>query len=432
MRRHGPGEATQDLESLAVRRFGHQFGDIFHQFMQIEIDGLELDAAGFDLGEVQDVVDDVQQGLAGAVDRLDETLLLVCERGVQQQLGHAEHSVHRRSNLMAHVGQELRFGLARRFGSLLGLRQFRRALGNFLLQAFTMSAQSCVALLDFGQHVVETIDQDADLVAVSLRDTKRIVPLGRHFFGHPRQAQQGPGDSLMDPPRQKIREQQRYQPDHDSGRYVPAQLPVPLSQAVNGFDLADGFLVEPDRRVDEQGVWRKGVAGRRRQCAFSRGLHRLRKRFQRRRPAAGRSDSRFFEQHKRFAIAVNDARRQHVRLDPKRRQGFLGRFLIAERQGCGTVLTDDLAERGDLLHDFVVQQKHVITEDQRNEQQHAHAAGDQLHRGELVPDGQVTERDLHLPPSLALRRMILASFRSCELICSEASRAASRLMANWT
>ena len=57
--------------------------------------------------------------------------LFVVERSGQEQLGHAEHTVHRGSDLVTHVGQELRLGLAGRFSGVLGL-----AKGFFLLLAF--------------------------------------------------------------------------------------------------------------------------------------------------------------------------------------------------------------------------------------------------------------------------------------------------------
>ena len=49
--------------------------------------------------------------------------LLAGELGVERQLGHPDDPVHRRPDLVAHVGEELALGAARRFGRLLGLAQ---------------------------------------------------------------------------------------------------------------------------------------------------------------------------------------------------------------------------------------------------------------------------------------------------------------------
>ena len=57
------------------------------------------------------------------MDRVHEFALLRVERGVLQQLGHAEDAVHRRADLVAHVGQELALGPAGGLGALPGLEQ---------------------------------------------------------------------------------------------------------------------------------------------------------------------------------------------------------------------------------------------------------------------------------------------------------------------
>ena len=50
----------------------------------------------------------------GGAHGLGEPALLVVERRVEQQVGHAEHAVHRRADLVAHVGQELGLQAGRR------------------------------------------------------------------------------------------------------------------------------------------------------------------------------------------------------------------------------------------------------------------------------------------------------------------------------
>ena len=101
------------LDWGAVR---HQFRHVLHQFAQVEIRLLQLQLAGLDLGEIEDVVDDLQQGIAGAADRVRKATLAVSELRLQQQLRHAQHAVHRGPDLMAHVGQELGLQLRRHFG----------------------------------------------------------------------------------------------------------------------------------------------------------------------------------------------------------------------------------------------------------------------------------------------------------------------------
>ena len=101
---------------------------------QIERLALQLQLAGFDLGEVEDVVDDREQRFAAGIDRLHVTVLLVVQRGFQQQAGHGDDAVHGRADLVAHVGQELRLGARGGFGGDAGRQQFAVGLRQFILQ----------------------------------------------------------------------------------------------------------------------------------------------------------------------------------------------------------------------------------------------------------------------------------------------------------
>jgi len=75
----------------------------------------EVHAAGLDLGEVEDVVDQPQLMLAGRVDPLEvrDQRLLVEVRGLLlEHLGVADDGVRGRAQLVGHVRQELRLVLA--------------------------------------------------------------------------------------------------------------------------------------------------------------------------------------------------------------------------------------------------------------------------------------------------------------------------------
>ena len=75
----------------------------------------QVHPAGLDLGEVQDVVDQPQQVLAGRVDPLEVRQEGVCVEVLGlllEHLGVADDGVQRRPQLVAHVRQELRLVLA--------------------------------------------------------------------------------------------------------------------------------------------------------------------------------------------------------------------------------------------------------------------------------------------------------------------------------
>ena len=71
-------EACQ-LQALLVGASREQGGDLLDLPPQLEVDGLEVQAARLYLGEVQDVVQDGQQALARVAHRLGVLALLVVE-----------------------------------------------------------------------------------------------------------------------------------------------------------------------------------------------------------------------------------------------------------------------------------------------------------------------------------------------------------------
>ncbi|MEZ4453347.1 MAG: hypothetical protein R3B09_28040, partial [Nannocystaceae bacterium] len=74
---------------------------------------LDLELAGLDLREVEDVVEEAEERLAAGPHQLGERALLRVEVGLEEEPGHADHRVHRRPDLVAHVGEELALGGAR-------------------------------------------------------------------------------------------------------------------------------------------------------------------------------------------------------------------------------------------------------------------------------------------------------------------------------
>src|SRR5712692_5515704 len=78
-----------------------------------ELDVLELHPARFDLGEVEDLVENAQERAARAADRLRVLALLGGEGRVEEEPGHSQHTVHGRADLVAHHGQEIALGAGR-------------------------------------------------------------------------------------------------------------------------------------------------------------------------------------------------------------------------------------------------------------------------------------------------------------------------------
>jgi hypothetical protein len=83
---------------------------------------------GLDLRIVQNVVDDGRKRLARDPDRLDVKPLLVVKPGFLQRLRHPHDAVHRRADLVAHVGEKGGLGAVRRLGPVARVFELRLAL----------------------------------------------------------------------------------------------------------------------------------------------------------------------------------------------------------------------------------------------------------------------------------------------------------------
>ena len=113
--RHVVRDFERELDVLLGGARREQVEHFFHGLVEIVRDVFQLDAAGLDLREVQDVVDDDQQALGGPANRAGEVHLLGIELGIHQQVAEADHAVHRRADLVAHRREELALGAVRRF-----------------------------------------------------------------------------------------------------------------------------------------------------------------------------------------------------------------------------------------------------------------------------------------------------------------------------
>ena len=113
-------------------------------------------AARLDLRHLQDVVDQRQQVIAAGVDDVDLLLLIVAQVAVAfEQLRVAEDRVHRRADLVRHVGQEGALGPAGALRGFLGGAQLGRAAGHERFEVLLVLAQ-----LEIGdEHLGERVEQ---------------------------------------------------------------------------------------------------------------------------------------------------------------------------------------------------------------------------------------------------------------------------------
>ena len=110
------GAIDDDAVAVLLRQRLHGLDDVLDQRSERERFEVKLHSPGFDLGQVENVVDQREQMARGAqhpVERLDLILAFEVAGVLQQHLGDADDGIERSAQLMAHVGEELRLVLAR-------------------------------------------------------------------------------------------------------------------------------------------------------------------------------------------------------------------------------------------------------------------------------------------------------------------------------
>ena len=112
------GTFHHETVAVLLRELARGADDLVDQ--RRDADGLraELELAGFDLGEIEHLVDQAEQMRAGAVhppQRLERLLGAEARRIRDHHLGEPDDGVERRAQLVAHIGEELRLVLARDF-----------------------------------------------------------------------------------------------------------------------------------------------------------------------------------------------------------------------------------------------------------------------------------------------------------------------------
>ena len=117
----------RDLELSRLRPRRQQFGDVLDQGGERERAMFEVDLAGFDLGIIQQLLDQRQQRVAGGFHRLGIGHLFRRQRRVQQQPAHADDAVERGADFVGGHRQETRLGAVGGVGLVAGFAQ--RALG---------------------------------------------------------------------------------------------------------------------------------------------------------------------------------------------------------------------------------------------------------------------------------------------------------------
>ena len=143
----------QRVRVLSHQRLDHRL-DLADHRRDVEVLDQHVHLAGLDLGQIEDVVDQAQEVLAGAIDLLEigqEGVLTEILGLLVQHLAVADDGVERRPQLMAHARQELALRLARAYGFVARGGELAGALPHELLQSVVETLQADVRLIDLAR-----------------------------------------------------------------------------------------------------------------------------------------------------------------------------------------------------------------------------------------------------------------------------------------
>ena len=97
----------------------------------------QLNGAGFDFGKIKNVINQLEQSLAAAVDDIHIFFLIGFDIRLRQQVGKPQNGIHGGADFMAHHGQKFTLGQTRRIGNIFGFDQL-----DFITLAFNKSADA--------------------------------------------------------------------------------------------------------------------------------------------------------------------------------------------------------------------------------------------------------------------------------------------------
>ncbi|MNG92562.1 hypothetical protein D3C79_515010 [compost metagenome] len=146
-----------------------QVGSVLDHRAHVERNALQLQLAGIELGQVENIVEQLHQHLARVMGYRQLLALLAGQRAVQGKGDHAEHAVERGTDFVAHVGEE--------GGARLGHVQ-RPAAGFF--QLLVGQAQAAVAGLQFVGACRDDIFQLVEVLGQAVFRGAPLLDLGGH------------------------------------------------------------------------------------------------------------------------------------------------------------------------------------------------------------------------------------------------------------
>ena len=113
-------DVVSEAQVFLLGAVDEQGADALHHGAQLDDHFVHLELASLDFRQVENVVQNGEQGIGAFAQRVYIVELLVGFHRLVEQVNHAYDAIHGRAQLVAHVGQELGFGFQGGFGFVFG------------------------------------------------------------------------------------------------------------------------------------------------------------------------------------------------------------------------------------------------------------------------------------------------------------------------
>ena len=337
------------------------------------------------------------------------------ELGALQQLGHSHDAVHRRADLVAHAREKLALRAARPLRGLLGRRRFGdralelavgvaevdRALGDLLLEELPVSLEPRVALANLAQHLVEALDQRADLVLGAAFDPQRVILFGRHALHRLREVHDGAGYLMLQPGGDPVGADQR-RGQSGEGREQEGE-PV----GIDGIERRDDQHRAEDLAVGHGGGRDPHMTRLQRGRRALPRIERHGRRKLQRTPGSWRADPARSPPHRRpaavgredAAVGQRDLHAARLRLLPQRVQRLDGALVVAGLERLDDVHAGDVGDARGKAAQLRARMQHIRDHGHDHRQREGGDRRRSDHDAELALDREVrkpaNQRDLH-------------------------------------
>ena len=142
------------LQALLLRLDRDQVGEVFEHLINRKWHRLHTELARFDLGKIENIVDQAKQCVRCLINFVEIIALLRCQLGFLAEIDHADNSVHRGTNFMTHIGQKFTFRLTGRQCRFLSLVKLFGTFFYSRFQLITMLLKLLVSYLQFKHQLI--------------------------------------------------------------------------------------------------------------------------------------------------------------------------------------------------------------------------------------------------------------------------------------